>query len=262
MSKIVWDKDGERLYEVGVDRGVCYPYNKDATGKGSATTLSKYVKGYGWNGLTAVNESPSGAEASPIFADNIKYLNIRSKEEYGATIEAYTYPDAFAECDGSIKVSDGLRFRQQARKTFGMSFRSLVGNDEEGEDYGYKIVLVYGATASPSEKSHATINENIEPGTMSWEVTTTPVPVEPIDGKNIKPTASLEINSVDYWDDTNDKYKDGFLELEKAIYGIDAVEASGQQSAVQALDPWLPMPNDVYKILEGEMDAYGNAING
>lgn len=268
MSKLVWDKDGERFYEVGVDRGVCYPYNSSSEGRGSATTLSKYTKGAAWNGLTAVNESPSGAEATPIYADNIKYLNITSKEEYGASVEAYTYPDEFEECDGSVKVGKGLRLRQQTRKTFGLSFRSLIGNDIEKEDYGYKITLVYGATASPSEKSHSTINENIEPGTMSWELTTTPVPVEDIENKKIKPIASLDIKSVDYWDTTNNKYQDGFIELEKALYGIDAKEAvgtegqDGYEAAVTALDPWLPMPNDVYKILEGQMDAYGNAISG
>lgn len=267
MGKLIWDADGERLYEVGVDHGVLYPYDKDDAGKGSAGTKSKYVNGVAWNGLTAVNENPSGAESSPIYADNIKYLNITSKEEYGATIEAYTYPDEFSECDGSIVLGSGLRFRQQTRKTFGFAFRNIIGNDIEREDYGYRITLVYGCTASPSERSHSTINENVEPGTMSWEVTTTPVPVDPIENTNIKPVASLEINSVDYWDSTNNKYDNGFLELEKALYGVAAVAASGTQgqagyvAAVDELDPWLPLPNDVYKILDGTLDCYGNVIN-
>lgn len=182
-NKLVWDATGERLYETGLDRGVLY----------IPTAAGAYEGGVAWNGLTAVSESPSGAEANPLYADNIKYLNLMSNEEFGCTIEAYTYPDEFAECNGEKALVPGVTAGQQKRKTFGFSYRTLIGNDVDDTDYGYKIHLVYGALASPSEKSRATVNESPEAITMSWEVTTTPVVIE---AEGFKPTAHLEIDST------------------------------------------------------------------
>lgn len=179
MAKLEWDKIGERLYETGIDHGVLYPYTSGAPGTGVA-----------WNGLTSVTESPSGAEPNPQYADNIKYLNLRSAEEFGGTIEAFTYPDEWAECDGSKSPSKGVYFGQQTRKMFGLSYRTKIGNDTEGDDYGYSLHLVYGATASPSERQYQTINDSPEPVTLSWEFDTQAVAVE-----GYKPVAHIEINS-------------------------------------------------------------------
>ena len=181
MVALTWDKTGERLYETGVDHGVLYLRNQ----------LGAYDSGFAWNGLTAVTESPSGAESTPIYADNIKYLNLTSAEEYGATIEAFTYPEEFAECDGTAIASPGITVGQQGRKTFGMSYRTLIGNDIDGSDHGYKLHLVYGALAAPSEKAYATVNDSPEAITFSWEVTTTPVEVP-----GMKPSAQLTIDST------------------------------------------------------------------
>lgn len=180
MAKIEWDKTGERFYETGVKNGVLYVQEGGTYGKGVA-----------WNGLTAVTESPSGAEATPLYADDIKYLNLLSTEEFGATIEAYTYPDEFAACDGSAALVDGVMIGQQARKTFGLCYRTTIGNDTNGNDYGYKLHIIYGALAAPSEKAYATINDSPEAITFSWEVTTTPVNVT-----GAKPTASITIDST------------------------------------------------------------------
>lgn len=179
--KIVWDQTGERLFETGVDHGVLYPIQ----------TGGVYNKGVAWNGLTGVTESPAGAEATDLYADNIKYLSMRSAETFGATVEAYTYPDEFAECDGSASLATGVKIGQQARKIFGLSYRTLVGNDVDGQDHGYKLHLIYGATASPSEKAFATVNDSPEAITFSWELATTPVNVT-----GFKPTASIEIDST------------------------------------------------------------------
>lgn len=214
MSKLVWDQVGERLYETGTKRGVLYPYATNAYGKGVA-----------WNGLTAVTESPSGAEATAVYADDIKYLNLRSAEEFGATIEAYTYPDEFAECDGSAYIAPGIKIGQQKRKMFGFSYTTTIGNDTEGDDHGYKIHLVYGATASPSEKSYQTINDSPEAITFSWEVATTPVEV-----KGFKPTATLEIDSTKV---AADKLK----ALEDILYGTENAE------------PRLPLPDEVVTLV-------------
>lgn len=213
MSALVWDQSSERLYETGVDRGVLYPVTNNAYGTGVA-----------WNGLTAVNESPSGAEPSDIYADNIKYLTLRSAETYGATIEAYTYPDEFAECDGSATVATGVTIGQQTRKSFGLCYRTLVGNDTDGQDHGYKLHLIYGCTASPSEKSYQTVNDSPEAITFSWEVSTTPVNVE-----GHKPTAQLIVDSTKV-----DKAK--LATLEAQLYG-------GESS-----DPKLPTPAEVIAI--------------
>ena len=198
MSKLVWDNAGERIYETGVKQGVLYL--TDAQGV--------YAKGVAWNGLTAVNERPSGAEPSPIYADDIKYVNLMSAEEFGATIEAYTYPKEFAECDGSVSIADGVYIGQQKRKPFGLSYRTVVGNDVDFNDHGYKLHLIYGALAAPSEKSYSTINDNPEAITFSWEITTTPVNVT-----GFKPTAIVTIDSTKV-----DKEK--LSKLENAVYKI------------------------------------------
>lgn len=181
MSKLEWDKKTERLYETGVKQGVLYVQKADGT----------YDNGVAWNGLTAVTENPSGAESNPLYADDIKYIDLRSAEEFGATIEAYTYPDEFAACDGSATVTAGVTIGQQVRKPFGLCYRTTLGNDSEFNDYGYKLHIIYNATASPSEKGYQTINDNPEAITFSWEITTTPVAVT-----GYKPTASITIDST------------------------------------------------------------------
>lgn len=219
MAKLVWDQTGQKLYETGVECGVLYP--QDAEGA--------YPKGVAWNGLTGVTESPSGAEATPLFANNKKYVELRSAEEFGATIEAYTYPDEFAVCNGEAELGGiaGVTIGQQDRKPFGMAYKTLVGNDTEKNNYGYKLHIIYGATASPSEKAYATVNDSPEAITFSWEVTTTPVAV---DGCN--PTSSITIDSkkVDA-----DKLK----ALEAVLFGDESTEAR------------LPLPAEVATIMGG-----------
>lgn len=222
MSAIVWDKTGERIYESGVDHGVLYP--QDDTGA--------YAGGVAWNGLIGITESPSGAESNPQYADNIKYLDLMSAEEFGATIEAYMYPVEFEECDGTAEVAPGVTIGQQNRKTFGMSYRTKVGNDVAGQDYGYKLHLFWGAKASPSEKNFQTINDSPEATTFSWEVTTTPVVLTTINPKTKKvynPTASMVVNSTKV-----DATK--LAALEKILYG-DAES-----------EPRLPTPDEVIAI--------------
>ena len=215
MAKLVWDKTGERLYETGVDRGVLYVQSNGT-----------YPNGVAWNGLTAVTESPSGAEATPLYADNIKYLNLMSAEEFGCTIEAYTYPEEFAECDGSAELAVGVTIGQQARKTFGLSYRTKIGNDAAGDKFGYKLHLIYGGLASPSEKAYASINDSPEAITFSWEVSTTPVSV---DGHS--PTACITIDST--------KVEPTKLAaLEEILYGKDGDSGSGTE-------PRLPLPSEI-----------------
>lgn len=216
--KLEWDKSGEHLFETGVDRGVLYPQAADGT----------YPKGVAWNGLTSVSESPSGADANALWADNIKYLNLYSAEEFGATIEAYTYPDEFAELDGSAEVAPGAMIGQQNRKAFGLCYRTVLGNDIQGNDYGYKIHIIYGAQASPSEKSYETINDSPDAITFSWELNTTPVPVT-----GHKPTASIVIDSTKC-----DAAK--LTALEEILYGT-----SGQSGT----DARLPLPAEVISTL-------------
>lgn len=215
MPKLTWDETGKRLYETGVRNGVLYPQD----------TSGAYPKGVAWNGLTAVTESPSGAEATALYADDIKYLSLLSTEEFGATVEAYTYPDEFAECDGSAELAPGVVIGQQKRKAFGMSYRTVVGNDVDGNDYGYKLHLIYGAMAAPSEKGYATINDSPEAITFSWEISTTPVSVD-----GFKPTASITIDSTKV-----DAKK--LAALEKILYGDTETEAR------------LPLPNEVATIM-------------
>lgn len=220
MSRLVWDQTGEKLYETGVKQAVLYPQASGGT----------YPKGFAWNGITGVTESPSGAEASPLYADDIKYLNLMSTEEFGASIEAYTYPDEFAECDGSSEIADGVSIGQQKRKLFGLCYRTTLGNDTESNAYGYKIHIIYGAMASPSEKAYASINDSPEAITFSWELTTTPVNVERFD-----PTASITIDST-----KADKAK--LAKLEAILYGDDETEAR------------LPLPDEIASIM-GEAAA-------
>ena len=214
MARLVWDKTGERFYETGVRQGVLYPMVDGA-----------YPKGVAWNGLTAVTESPSGAESTALYADDIKYLNLRSTEEFGATIEAYTYPKEFEECDGSAELAAGVTIGQQPRKSFGLSYRTALGNDVENENHGYKLHLIYGATASPSEKAYATTSDSPEAITFSWEVTTVPVNVE-----GFKPTALLTIDSTKV-----DPAK--LTALEDILYGKAETEAR------------LPLPDEIATLM-------------
>ena len=214
MSKLTWDASGERLYETGVKQGVLYVMGSNGYGNGVA-----------WNGLTAITESPSGAESTPLYADDIKYLDLRSTEEFGATIEAYTYPVEFEECDGSATIANGVVIGQQPRKPFGLCYRTAIGNDTDGNEHGYKLHIVYGCQASPSEKQYSTINDSPEAITFSWEVNTTPVNVT---GK--KPTATLIIDST-----KADKAK--LTALEAILYGSEEQE------------PRLPMPDEIATLM-------------
>lgn len=222
MAKIVWDKTGEHFYETGVKNCVLY-----------IPTEGVYSKGVAWNGITAITESPSGAEATALYADDIKYLNLYSVEEFGATIEAYTYPDEFAECDGSSELVAGVKIGQQARKPFGLCYRTTIGNDTDGNDHGYKLHIIYGAMASPSEKSYNTINDSPEAVTFSWELTTTPVNVA-----GAKPTASITIDSTKV-----DEQK--LAALEEVLYGKDGTGSDHTGAA----EPRLPLPDEIKTIM-------------
>jgi hypothetical protein len=224
MTKLAWDKVGERRYETGVDHGVLYIPN----------ALGAYVNGYAWNGLTSVTESPSGAESNKQYADNLIYLNLVSVEEFAATVEAFTYPLEFEQCDGTSSPTAGVSVGQQSRKTFGLSYRTRVGNDLEGTDHGYKLHLVYGAMAAPSEKAFATINDSPEAITFSWELTTTPVDPETngTNGKPLKPTASMTIDSTKV-------NAAKLLELEDLLHGT------------VGSDPSLPLPKAVLALFAG-----------
>ena len=217
MAKLVWDKTGDRLYETGVKNGVLY-----------IPTSGVYSKGVAWNGLTAVTESPSGAEATALYADDTKYLSLMSTEEFGATIEAYTYPDEFAACDGSAELADGVMIGQQKRSTFGLCYKTTIGNDTDGNDHGYKLHIIYGALAKPSERAYATINDSPEAITFSWEITTTPVNVT-----GAKPTASLVIDST-----KADPSK--LSALEDILYGKDGEPGN---------EPRLPLPDEIKTLM-------------
>lgn len=220
MARLEWDKTGERLYETGTDRGVLY-----------VASNGTYPTGVAWNGLTGVDENPSGAEANAQYADNIKYLELRSAEDFGATVTAYTYPDEFEQCDGSAEPTEGMYIGQQARKMFGMSYRTKIGNDVDGNEHGYYIHLIYGATASPSQRSYKTVNDSPEPIEFSWEVTTTPVNIT-----GYKPVAHIRINST-----KADPEK--LAVLESVLYGADGEgNAEGRTAS-------LPLPDAVKTIL-------------
>lgn len=215
MSRLTWDNTGERLFETGVKNGVLYPIQAEG----------KYTKGVAWNGLISVTESPSGAEATALYADDIKYVNLLSNEEFGATIEAYTYPDEFAECDGSGTLAEGVLLGQQKRKVFGLCYRTTIGNDVDGNDHGYKLHLVYGCLAAPSEKAYSTINDNPDAITFSWEVTTTPVNVT-----GFKPTSQITIDSTKV-------AKEKMTAIEALLYGSESKE------------PSLPLPDELAAVL-------------
>ena len=218
MAKLVWDESGKRVYETGVRNGVLYVQGENG----------KYQNGVAWNGLTAVTESPSGAEPTALYADDIKYLELFSAEEFGATIEAYTYPEEFEACDGSASLGTGVTIGQQDRKAFGICYRTVVGNDVKGNEHGYKLHLVYGAKAKPSEKAYATVNDSPEAVTFSWEVTTTPVNVA-----GFKPTASVTIDSTKI---QPDKLK----AIEDKLYGT------------QDQEPTLLLPDEIAQIVKGQ----------
>lgn len=222
MSKLVWDNTGERFYETGVKQCVLY-----------VQSGGTYPKGVAWNGITAISESPSGAEASPLYADDIKYLNLISNEEFGASIEAYTYPEEFGECDGSASLAEGVYIGQQPRKAFGLCYRTTLGNDVDGNDYGYKLHMIYNALAAPSEKSYASINDSPEAITLSWEISTTPVNVT-----GHKPTATITIDSTKI-----DPKK--LAALEKILYGSDDDEGT---------DPRLPLPDEIMQIMSSVIE--------
>lgn len=221
--RLKWDQTGEKTYETGVSNGVLYPQKSDGS----------YDHGVAWNGLSSVNESPSGAEPTKIYADNIAYLTLISAEEFGATVEAYTYPDEFAECDGSAEVADGVTVGQQDRKPFGMAYKTIVGNDTEKNAHGYKLHVIYGATAAPSEKSYGTVNDSPEAITFSWELSTTPVEVA-----DHKPTASITIDST-----KADKEK--LKALEDILFGSEEAEAR------------LPLPDEIITLMKNDVQAVG-----
>lgn len=227
MSKLVWDAAGQHFYETGVDQGVLYPRAADGS----------YPEGVAWNGLTAVTESPSGAEATDLYADNIKYLSIRSAETFGATIEAYTYPDEFGQCDGTAEPVTGVKIGQQNRKAFGLCYRTILGNDTELNDHGYKLHLIYGATAAPSEKAYNTVNDSPDAVTFSWEVSTVPVNVT-----NFKPTASIVIDSTKFTAQADKAKLDA---LEAKLFGTDG------EGQVEGTTPYLPLPDEVIGTLNG-----------
>lgn len=215
MAKIVWDEAGKHFYETGVSNGVLYPQSANG----------EYPKGVAWNGLISVSENPSGAEANPLYADNIKYLNLISTEEFGATIEAYTYPDEFAVCDGSAEIAKGVSIGQQNRKAFGLCYKTVLGNDTDGNNLGYKLHIIYNALAAPSEKSYSTINDSPEAITFSWEINTTPIQVA-----GFKPTASVVVDST--------KLETAKLKkLEDTLYGTDSDEAK------------LPLPAEILTLI-------------
>lgn len=233
MARIIWDADADRIYETGVSKCVLYP--KTAANGG-------YDNGVAWNGITSISESPSGGEPQAIYADDIKYLNLLSNEELGLSIEAYTYPDEFAVCDGSASLLAGLTIGQQKRKEFGLCFKTVVGNAEEGNDYGYKLHIIYGCLAAPAERGHQTINDSPEAMTMSWSVSTTPVSFSITQDNNtvVKTTAQIVIDSSKMDASGLAKLKD----LEDILYGTDSGSGTGSGS-----DPRLPLPAEVFQTL-------------
>lgn len=235
MSKLIWDKVGNRLYETGISNGVLYPVQSNG----------KYGKGIAWNGLVSVSESPSGAETTPQWADNIKYLNLMAVEEFGATVEAFTYPDEFAECDGSAEIAPGVFAGQQNRKMFGLCYRTILGNDVEEDDYGYRLHLIYGAKAAPSEKGYSTKSDSPEAITFSWELSTTPVDITgTVNGKKVKPTACITIDSTKV-----DAAK--LAALEEILYGKDPTT----EDSTDGVDARLPLPDEVISLMSGTVTA-------
>ena len=231
MSRVKWDVDGSRLYETGLDRGMLYVANP--------SSQDGYDTGVAWNGLSSVNENPSGGDSTAIYADNMKYLDLTAKEDYGATIEAYTYPDEWAECDGSRTPVPGLKIGMQTRKKFGMSYRTKIGNDQVGDEFGYKIHIIYNAKAAPSSRTYNTINDSPEANPFSWDVTTTEVNFS----EDYKPTATLELDSTKI-------KKSALTKIETILYGTDA------EGETLATDPRLPLPQEIISIIQ-EAEAAG-----
>lgn len=230
MSKIKWDQIGEKKYKTGVDHGVLYPQKNGA-----------YPKGVAWNGLTAVNKTPSGAEDNKLYADNMQYLNLKSAETLGLTIECYMYPDEWAECNGEAELSDGVFLGQQRRNTFGFCYRNKLGNDTEGDDYGFELNLVYGCSASPSEQSNQTVNDSPEPSTFSYEVSTTPINVSGVgpDGKPYKPSASITVDSTKV-------SREKLTALEEILYGKDGTYVKTVDSDMQSDKNYYELVNGNY----------------
>lgn len=234
MAKLVWDQVGEKTYETGTKQGVLYPQAANGT----------YPEGVAWNGLTSVSESPDGGDANDIYADDIKYLVLRGVENFGGTIEAYTYPDEFAECDGSAQLIAGVTIGQQPRKTFGFAYTTTIGNDTELDNHGYKIHLLYGCSASPSERTYETINDSPEPINFSWEFTTVPVPVS-----GHKATSCLIIDSTKFPPTAGGEKNANLQALEDVLYGTNAEGSSAGTT------PRLPMPAEVVTILSGSSNG-------
>lgn len=224
MAVLTWDQSGQRLYETGISNVVLFPMEDDGT----------YGKGVAWNGVTNFTESPSGAEDTALYADNIKYLNLKSTEEFGATLEAYTYPDAFKQCDGSAELLAGVSIGQQKRRNFGLCYKTLVGNDATGTDYGYKLHFVYGASASPSEVTYDTVNDSPDAQSFSWEISTVPVEVGTINGVAYRPTATVVVDSTKF---TTEPQKAKLKALLDKVYGTASAESE------------LPTPNEIYTLL-------------
>ena len=233
MAKLLWDQTAEHFYETGNDRAVVYPYNN---------TNKSYDKGYAWNGITGVTESPSGADETAIYADNIKYLSLRAAEEFGMTVTAYTYPDEFAEMDGSAFPTKGVRIYQQARKTFGFSYRSIIGNDTESNDHGYMLHLIYGLTASPSERSYSTVNDSPEAIEFSWEMTGVPVAIT-----GYKNSCLLTVKSTDF---VTDAEQAKLKALEDILWGTDAGDVYTAVTPVGSENPvtegWYEKSGNTY----------------
>lgn len=230
MALIKWDQIGEKKYKTGVDHGVLYPQKNGA-----------YPKGVAWNGLTSVNKTPSGAEDNKLYADNMQYLNLKSAETLGLTIECYMYPDEWAECNGESELAEGVFLGQQRRNTFGFAYRNKLGNDTEGEDYGFEINLVYGCSASPSEQSNQTINDSPEAATFSYEVSTTPVNVSGVgpDGKPYKPAASITIDSTKV-------SREKLTDLEEILYGKEGVYTKTAETDMQTGKDYYELVNGQY----------------
>ena len=243
MAKLVWDQDGQRFYETGIDHGVLYKYDTWVP-QGETEPVTGYMDGVAWSGLTSVSETPEGGEANDIYADNIKYLTLMSAENLNLSIEAYTYPDEFMECDGTYQPVKGMRLHQQRRKKFGFAFRSRIGNDTEGDSLGYKIHVIYNCLASPSDAQYQTVNESPEANTFSWEASTTPIEVGSINGVEYRPTSRIVIDSREF----NTETLKGYLKtLEDYLFGRDA--DSEASPAVKELKPTLLMPAQIYSIL-------------
>lgn len=232
MARVIWDKVGEKFYEAGVDHCVLYVVNSDG----------EYTPGVPWNGITSIAENPEGGEPNDQYADNIKYLSIMSAEKLNGSIGAFHYPPEWNACDGNVELAKGVTIGQQDRKTFGLCYRTKIGNDVDGEDHGYKLHLIYGAKASPSERTHETINDSPDASELSWDYNTTPVPVT-----DHKPTASMEIDSTQIDKETLKK-------LEDVLYGTDA-DNSDSENPVAATEPRLPLPDEIIQLLSGNVAA-------